>query len=113
MFKTSLCRALVALILIPGAASAWDYYPDKPLVFMYQTNSGKYAGCGPTQCTSSSYSDYNNAFGKVDGSSYGSYKKIGTTNKCAFFQPRNNVQTESWDHSAAWVIARARDKCYN
>lgn len=75
------------MTLAADAVSAFEYYTNQYLVAIWQTDSGRWAACGPNQCLWTTYESGEEAFdlvAKLHNS--GNYSKLGTYGRCQIFQ---------------------------
>lgn len=103
---------VVFVITLSTAAtvSAFDYYTNKPLYFIYQTGNGNWKGCGPVQCLSTSWKPQAKAVDMLLHEAHGeSGYRIGTYGKCDVYQ--TDGELGPGDKDPEWVIARMQKYC--
>lgn len=92
-----------------GPAQAFDYWTNKPLMFMFQNSKGYWFGCGPVQCVWSGDKDANKTFGYLTQDWHGHFQQIATYGRCTVYQ--SNGELRGGDHTPEWVVGRLDKNC--
>ena len=86
---------IVVSFTVIKLAHAFDYYPNKPLVFTYKAKgfAGGWSACGPVQCLWAGEKSESAAIDYVTHTSHGYLEKIGTYGRCIVYQGDGKLET--------------------
>ena len=108
--KKNIGLALIASLAIgwmglatgASAQSASQLDPTRNTVALWQTNSGNWRACGPSQCIRIPVGSIGEAIRLVAPDSASGYSLRGSIGNCRMYQSGN--ETRSWENSAQRVL---------
>lgn len=92
-----------------NAASALQYRKDLPMVITYKNDYGNWNGCGPVQCTVSSWDTERRVVDLVTHDDHGTFQHIGSVGRCNVYQ--SGGELESYENQPDEVANRVNDFC--
>jgi len=109
MYKVLKLLSIAIITFSSVNASAFTYYEDDPIVFTWQTSSGKWRACGPIQCTSASSGSEKQAIYYITDKGHGKLKWKGDYGKCNAYIGSGSIG--AGDYSPKKVIRLAKKYC--
>jgi hypothetical protein len=110
MFKFFKLFSIIIISLMTTNLFAFQYKSNSPLVFTWQTSSGKWRACGPVQCTSTSWNSREKVMSMVTyPKKHGSIRFVEKFGKCQAYIGTGYV--DAGDYSPEKVIRLAKKRC--
>jgi len=89
---------------------AFQYYENDAVVITWKTSSGKWRGCGPVQCVSTSYREQEDVIDYITSSRrHKNLKWVEDHGRCVIYMDSGSLG--AGDYSPKKVIRLSEDRC--
>lgn len=106
---TALTAIALFMIAFSSSASAIEYRTDQPMIITYQNDYGNWYGCGPVQCTASSWDSQEEAVDRITQERHGQFSHLGSVGRCNVYQSSGELR--SYDTQPDEIAGLTQDKC--
>lgn len=104
-----LSAIILSSVFFSTSALAVDYNTDQPMLFTYQNENGRWLGCGPVQCASSTWDSEDRVIGIISQSRHGKFRYLGRVGRCNVYQSSGDLR--SYDRQPSAIANLTDSRC--